>query len=44
MFMKMIKRNIFNSDLDKNKQLLSRYNCNKFLFGIIKKNKFSISK
>lgn len=42
--MKMIKRDIFNSDLDKNKQLLFRYDCNKFLFGKIKKNKLSISK
>lgn len=42
--MKMIKRDIFNSDLDKNKQLLSRYDFNKFLFGKIKKNKFSLSR
>ena len=37
-------RDISNIDLDKSKQSLPRYDCNKFPFGKIKKNKFSISK
>lgn len=37
-------RDISDFDLEKSKQLLPRYDCNKFPFGKIKKNKYSISK